>query len=99
MKDYEKFLLTCINNRKILEYSEKEMASYLEDVSELDYINFEKGKYLMSQNNLKKIIRVLAITNIKLFNLNDYIETEGLSEEEIKDLSLIVEQIVGEENA
>lgn len=98
MKDYEKFLLTCINNRKVLEYSEKEMASYLEEVSESDYINFEKGKYLMSESNLKRIIRVLAIKNIKLFNISDYIDTEGLNEDELEDLSVIVAQIVGEDN-
>lgn len=98
MEKYNKFLLTCINNRKTLEYSEKEMASYLVGVSEEDYINFENGKYLMDEDNVKRIVRVLAITNVELFNVSDYIDTEDLSEEEIKDLSVIVEQIVGEED-
>lgn len=99
MKDYRKFLLTCINNRQVLEYSEKEMASYLVNVSEEDYIKFEHGKYLMDDNNLKRIARVLAIENKNLFNLEDYIDTDGLSEEEIEDLSKIIYDIVGEVDA
>jgi len=98
MEEYKRFLLTCINNRKLLEYSEKEMASYLENVSEQDYIKFENGKYLMSENNMKKIIRILAVKSIETFNLSDYIEIKGLSEEEIDDLSVVVAQIVGEDN-
>ena len=99
MKDYEKFLLTCINNRQILEYSESEIASYLDNVSEKDYINFEAGKYLMSDDNLKKIIRILAIENINVFDINDYIDTDGLSEEEINDLSKVISAIVGDDDA
>ena len=98
VKDYKKFLLTCINNRQILDYSEKEMASYLVNVSEEDYINFEKGRFFMDEDNIKRIARVLAIKKIELFNLDNYIETDGLSEEEIEDLSAIVAQIVGEED-
>lgn len=98
MKDYKKFLLMCINNRITLEYSEKEMASYLVNVSEEDYVNFENGKYLMDDNNIKRIARVLAVKNIDLFNLDEYIDTDGLSEEEIEDLSSVVSQIVGEDN-
>ena len=69
MKDYEKFLLTCINNRQILEYSEREMAGYLVNVSEKDYVSFEKGKYSMSEENLKRICRVLCVKPKKKFVL------------------------------
>lgn len=99
MKEYKQFLLTCINNRKMLEYSEKEMASYLVNVSEEDYIKFEHGKYLMDDNNIKRLVRILAIEKKGLFNLEDYIDTDGLSEEEIDDLSKIICDIVGEVDA
>ena len=99
MKDYEKFLLTCINNRNVLEYSEKEMSSYLDGVSEKDYVDFERGKYLMSKNNLMKIVRILAIKASEIFSLKDYIDTEGLSDEDVADLTIVVSKIVGEENA
>ena len=36
----------------MLEYSEKEMASYLDSVNEKDYIDFERGKYLMNNDNV-----------------------------------------------
>lgn len=99
MKDYEKFLLTCINNRNVLEYSEKEMSSYLDNVSEKDYVSFEQGKYLMSKNNLIKIVRILAIKASEIFSLKDYIDTEGLSDEEVDDLTSVISKMVGEENA
>ena len=99
MNGYNKFLSICIANRNSLEISEKEMASYLEGVSENEYISFEKGEYKMNESNLNRIARVLCVKNTELFNLSDYIDTEGLSEEEIDDLSLIVSEIVGGDNA
>lgn len=99
MNNYKKFLINCINNRLTLEYSEREMAGYLDNVSEKDYIDFEAGKYSMSDNNLKKIIRILAVNSIELFDVNDYIDTDGLSEEEIDDLSKVISTIVGDDDA
>ena len=95
----EKFLNLCINNRIGLELSCKEMASYLVDVSEKEYIAFEKGKYSMSENNLRRICRVLCVKPTSNFKVEDYIEVDGLSEEEYEDLSKVIETIVGDNNA
>lgn len=92
-------LSKCINNRKYLELTCANMASYLKSVSEEDYVNFEKGEYLMSEENLERISRVLCIDLNDNFNIEDYIDTTGLSEEEINDLKGIVKGIVGDNNA
>lgn len=94
-----KFLEECINNRKILELTCADMASYLINVSEKNYVDFENNKYSMSEENLKRICRVLCVKPKKVFKLDDYIDVNGLSEEEYVDLSEVVETIVGDENA
>lgn len=94
-----KFLNVCINNRCFLELSYADMASYLVDVSESDYASFESGKYLMSEENLKRICRILCVKPIASFKLEKYIDVDGLSDEEYDDLSMVVESIVGDDNA
>lgn len=95
----DKFLSLCINNRTLLELSCADMSSYLIGVSEKEYISFENGKYLMSEENLKRICRVLCIKPISKFKLENYIDVDNLSEEEYADLSKVVESIVGDDNA
>jgi len=95
----DKFLNLCVNNRIILELSCDDMASYLVNVSEKEYVAFENGKYSMSEENLKRICRVLCVRPSSKFKLEDYIDVEGLSEEEYADLSKVVESIVGDSNA
>lgn len=98
MEIKRELLNQCINNRRYLGLSCKNVASYLVNVSEEDYINFEKGKFIMDEENLERLSRILCI-KLDEFNIEDYIDTEGLSEEEIKDLSGIVKSLVGDDNA
>ena len=95
----KEFVSECINNRLFLGYTFKDVADSLIDVSEEEYINFEEGKYVMSNENIKRLIRVLCIKKPESFDVNKYIDTTGLDEKEIEDLSKMVEIIVGEENA
>ena len=92
------FIKQCIINRKNLEFSYKDMSNCLIDVSEEDYEQFEKGNYIMDKENIKRIMRVLCVKEYNEIDINDYIDTTGLDEEEIKDLSKIVCEIVGDGN-
>lgn len=94
----KEFINECIKNREYLELTCKDMSLCLVNVSEDDYSNFESGKYSMSKENIERIMRVLCINKPKLFDINKYLDTKGLDEEEIEDLSKIVELIVGEDN-
>lgn len=95
----DEFIKQCILNRKNLEFSYKDMSNCLIDVSAKEYEEFEKGNYRMSQENLKRIMRVLCIHEYKEIDIDSYIDTEGLNEDEIKDLSKIVCELVGEVDA
>ena len=53
----------------------------------------------MSDDNLKRLVRILAIDTLDEFDINDYIEIDGLSDEEIEDLSLIIKEMVGDQDA
>ncbi len=91
------FLNQCKKNREILEFTYQDMANCLVDMSAKEYSLFEMGKIKnISKENLKRIVRVLCIADVNNFNLNDYIDIEYLSEEEILDLGKIVETLVGE---
>lgn len=98
-KGYETFVSQCIKNRKILEFSYKDMSNCLINVSESDYINFENGTYLMSKENMIRIARVLCVEKPLFKDISEYIDVNGLSENEIADLSKIISVIEGDENA
>ncbi len=93
------FINQCIKNRKYLGFSCRDMSLCLNGVSEADYIGFEEGKYPMSKENVHRLMKVLCIEKPNNTNYSEYIDTTGLTEEEIEDLSMIVEAIVGDENA
>lgn len=99
MRIKKEILNECINNRKYLGLTCANMASYLKNVSEEQYTKFENGEYLMNEENLERIARVLCINLNDNFNIEDYIDTSGLSEEEIEDLASVVKGIVGDNNA
>ena len=93
------FINECINNRIFLGYTSKDVANSLIEVSEQEYIDFEGGKYIMSSENIKRLMRVLCIEKPNAFDVNQYIDTTGLDEVELDDLSKIVKTIVGDDNA
>jgi len=97
--DYKIFIDECIKNRNFLEFSYKDMSNCLINVSCEDYLNFEKCKYKMSKENLIRICRVLCIKKPISFDVSSYIDTSELDEDEIKDLSKIIYEIVGDNNA
>lgn len=95
--DKQAFLKQCKTNREILELSYEDMSNCLIDMNVKEYKAFENGsKNTISKENLKRIYRVLCLEETNLFNLNDYIDTEGLSKEEILDIASIVEKLVGD---
>ena len=96
---YALFVRQCIKNRKYLEFSYKDMANCLSKVSENDYENFEKGKYMMSKDNLIKIARVLCVEKPLFKDISEYADISGLSENEIKDLSRMFAMLEGDDNA
>ena len=97
-EDYKLFLIECIKNRKFLEFTYKDMSNCLIEVSEDDYIKFEKGRYKMSKENLIRIVRVLCINKPSTKNIDKYINISELSKEEISDLSNVISSIVGDVN-
>ena len=97
-KGYETFVNQCIKNRKILEFSYKDMANCLINVSEEDYINFEKGTYIMSKENMIRISRVLCVEKPLCKDISEYIDVTGLSEKEIEDLAKVIAVIEGDDN-
>ena len=97
--EYELFINECKKNRVFLNYSCKDMANCLVNVSEEDYIKFEDYNYKMSKENLIRIARVLCLKKVQIMDVNNYIDTSELEEEEIKDLSKVISAIVGDENA
>ena len=97
--DYNAFLNECIKNREFLGYSYKDMSNCLIKVTTDQYSAFEKGEYKMTKDNLMRIIRVLCIEKNKPFDVNEYIDTKGLTKEEIDDLSQVIASIVGDDNA
>lgn len=98
-KGYELFVNQCIKNRKILEFSYKDMSNCLINVSEQDYANFEKGTYLMSKENMIRIARVLCVEKPLFKDISEYIDVSGLSENEIADLSKVISVLEGDDNA
>ena len=98
-EEYKIFVKQCIKNRKFLDYSYKDMAACLIDISESEYASFEQGSYIMDKNNLKRLSRVLCIKKPITINLNDYIDTSELDDDEINDIAKAFSTIVGDENA
>lgn len=96
--EYKLFLKECIKNRKYLEFTYKDMSNCLINVSETDYENFEHGEYKMSKDNLIRIFRVLCIKKPTSIAINDYIDTNDLNEDEIKDIARALSVIVGDDN-
>lgn len=92
------FIDECIKNRKFLEYTHKDMSNCLIGVSEKDYADFEDGNYVMSKENLDRIVRVLKVKKPTSFDISDYINVDEYDEDEIKDLSNVISVIVGEDN-
>ena len=93
------FIKQCRENRKILGFTYFDMSACLFNVSEEQYKLFENGKCWMSEENLRRIVRVLCIEHKKEFYLEDYVDVTGLSEEEVMDIKGIVETLVGEVDA
>ena len=94
--DKLEFIKQCKKNREILEFSFLDVSSCLIDVSENEYRLFEQGKLSISKENLGRLVRILCIKQQNQFYLEDYVDTSGLSEEEISDLKTVVEELVGE---
>ena len=100
MKQFkEEFVDECIKNRVFLELSYKDVSSCLINVSEENYKSFEEGKFSLSKENIERLIRVLCIKKPCNIDVNKCIDTTDLNEDEIKDLSMVVEAIVGDDNA
>lgn len=97
--EYKLFVKQCIKNRLYLEFSYQDMSNCLIDVTSSDYENFEKGKYKMSKENLIRIARVLCVKRPTSLDIKDYIDTTGLTDEEIIDLSKAISVIEGDDNA
>lgn len=95
----EEFLKVCINNRIFLNLSVEEMASYLRNVSSKQYEAFEEGDYDMSRENIERICRILCVKKPLNFKLEDHIDIDSVDEDDLEDISKIVEAIVGDENA
>lgn len=95
----EEFLKVCIKNRLFLKLSVEELASYLSGVSSKEYEAFEEGNYDMSKENIERICRILCVKKPIKFNLEDHIDINSVNDEELEDISKIVEAIVGDENA
>ena len=89
----------CINNRKYLGLSCKDMSNCLINVSEKDYVEFEQGNYPMNKENVQRIIKVLCISKPNKKDYSEYIDTTGLNKEEIEDLCSVLEVIVGDDDA
>ena len=93
------FKKECKKNREYLGYSFYDVSVSLIDVSEEEYKSFEEGNIVLSKENIERLARVLCVKKPIEFDVNNYIDTEGLSQEEIDDLSNIVYELVGDENA
>ena len=93
------FKKECKKNREYLGYSFSDVSVALIDVSEDDYANFEDGNNVLSKENLERLARVLCVKKPYDFNVENYIDTTGLTIEEIDDLSSILFEIVGDDNA
>ena len=60
---------------------------------------FEKGKGMLSLENLRKIAKVLCIEKPTDKDLSKYIDINGLDVEELNDIAKVVNAIVGDDNA
>ena len=98
-KDYKLFLKECVKNRNYLEFSYQDMSNCLDNVSEEEYEDFEKGKNMLSLANLRKIAKVLCIEKPLEKDLSNYIDVSELDEEELNDISNVINAIVGDDNA
>jgi hypothetical protein len=92
------FKKECKKNREYLGYSINDVCVCLDNVSEKEYKDFEESSYILSRDNIEKLMRVLCVSKPVSFSVNDYIDTDGLSEDEIEDLSKVIYGIVGEDN-
>lgn len=93
------FLSQCKKNREILNLTYQDIANVLINMSPKEYEQFELGKKkTISKENLKRIYKVLCIEEPSFFNINDYIDTTNLNNDEILDLSFILEKLVGDIN-
>lgn len=97
--DKNSFIRQCKKNRELLGFSYKDVNNVLIDAKENEYRAFEDGKVMLSKENLERIVRVLCIEEFNKFNLDDYIDIDGMDKDEILDLKNIVEKIVGEVDA
>lgn len=97
--EYKLFVKQCIKNRKYLEFSYEDMANCLINVSPNDYEDFECENYSMSKENLIRIARVLCVKKPSSVDIKDYIDTNGMTEDEVKDLAKALNAIVGDDNA
>jgi uncharacterized hydantoinase/oxoprolinase family protein len=89
----------CKKNREYLGYSFSDVSVSLIDVSEEEYRDFEDGSLVLSKENLERIARVLCVKKPYDFNIENYIDTTGLDDTEIDDLSNVIYSIVGDDNA
>ena len=92
----KEFIKQCKKNRLALDYTYDDVSDSLIGVSEKEYIEFEEGRGTLSEENLDRLCRILCLKSPKKFNLDDYIDTDGLNEEELDDLKKVVEVIVGD---
>lgn len=88
----------CKKNREYLGYSFYDVCVSLINVSEKEYKDFEETDYMLSKENLERLTRVLCVKKPYDFNVNNYIDTSELNEEEIEDLSNVIYTIVGDDN-
>ena len=90
------FKSECKKNREYLGYSFSDVSVSLIDVSEEEYRNFEETDYMLSRENLERLTRVLCISKPNVFDVNKYIDTSDLNEEELEDITRVVASIVGD---
>ena len=93
------FKKECKKNREYLGYSFYDVCVALIDVSEKEYENFENGNEMLSKENIERLARVLCVKRPIDWDINNYIDTEGLSKDEIKDLEDILVDLVGDDYA
>jgi len=89
----------CKKNREYLGYSFCDVSVSLVDVSEKEYQDFEESDYLLSRENMERLTRVLCISKPNVFDISKYMDTSGLTKEEIDDITEVVKTLVGDFDA
>ena len=95
-KFISEFKSECKKNREYLGYSFYDVSVSLVNVSEEEYKSFEESDYILSRENMERLTRVLCISKPNVFDVNKYIDTSDLSEEEVDDITKVVASIVGD---